>query len=284
MIDIESKKTLLKQKKHELLVLKKEYADYQKEIISSIQCNNVDKNYLSINSDLNNSFVISYLLDIVSFHAYYKIDNGFSIKSKNNNKFLNTQSFCSLNNHYNSFLELITFFTKEKCNKILNNFNNLDSKIIKIEYDIDNLEDEIHYEKIELAYQEISFGLKHISKVEINNQFDFIKNIKGYYNFRIISLFYDSYKNNFYFKRRDFSAFKDKKIVITDVLNDRIITLKELKKILSTQAKIVHLDNKIIENYKELAFLNKDSKTIKKHFNKDSLIQQLKMINNIKSF
>lgn len=284
MIEIEHKQNLLKQKNQELLVLKKEYVDYKKETISSIQCNSINKEHLFLNFESDNSFKISYLRGIVNFYAYYNSCSGFSFKAKNNNKTLDSESFNLLNNYYKSFHELITSFTKEKCNEILKNMSILKLKILNIEDEIENLENEIENDKIKLAFEEISFGLKRVSKNDIKNQLNFIKNIESYHSFKIITFNYNLYKNNFCFKVEKFDIRKVKKMVISGSSSDRVISLKELELILLQQAKIVHLDNKIIESYADLDFLHNEEGITKKTFNKDYLIQQLKMINNIKSF
>ena len=165
---IETKTSLLKEKKQELDLLNKQYDKYIKNIISIISFNTVNNNYLYLTSYEEGGFKFTYSKDIVNFYAYYTKNNGFSIKARNSNEMLDFESFEILNNHYKDFYKLVSFFNEKKCIEVSTNITNFISEIVSLEDQIKTLSEEIEKNQEQYAFEEISFGLKLFSQQDID--------------------------------------------------------------------------------------------------------------------
>ena len=281
---IETKMSLLKQKTNELSNLNKKYDKYKQYIISLVSCDTVNKNYLYLNSYKEGGFKFSYSKDIVNFYAYYTSEEGFYIKVRNSNEMLDFESFEILNNHYKDFHKLVCFFSEEQCIEISTNITNFIFEIAKLEDQIEELSKKIEIETELNAFEEIDFGLKLFSKQDVEQQIKELKSVTSHRNLKIVTCNYNINKKQFYFKTEIFTVFKKKRIVITDCTRDCSISMKTLGDKLSKQVKIAHLNNKKVKYLYDLDFLNFINKGMKKLINKDDLIQQLRMLNNIKNF
>lgn len=281
---IETKMSLLKQKTNELSNLNKKYDKYKQYIISLVSCDTVNKNYLYLNSYKEGGFKFSYSKDIVNFYAYYTSEEGFYIKVRNSNEMLDFESFEILNNHYKDFHKLVSFFSEEQCIEISTNITNFIFEIAKLEDQIEELSKKIEIETELNAFEEIDFGLKLFSKQDVEQQIKELKSVTSHRNLKIVTCNYNINKKQFYFKTEIFTVFKKKRIVITDCTRDCSISMKTLGDKLSKQVKIAHLNNKKVKYLYDLDFLNFINKGMKKLINKDDLIQQLRMLNNIKNF
>lgn len=280
----DNKTSFLKIKKQELDNLKKSYDKYIKNIISLVSCDTINKNYLYLKPHKESGFKFSYSKDIVNFYAYYTSKEGFYIKARNSNEMLDFESFEILNNNYKDFYKLVSFFDNEKCIEISTNITNFISKIDLLENQIEKLSEEIEIETELNAFKEISFGLKLFSEKEIEQQIKELKSIVRHRNLKIVTCNYNINKKQFYFKTEIFTVYKKKRLVITDSTRDCSISIKTLRDKLSKQLKIAHLNNKKVKYIYDLDFLKLINKGIKKIINKDDLIQQLRMLNNIKNF
>ena len=281
---IETKMSLLKQKTNELSNLNKKYDKYKQYIISLVSCDTVNKNYLYLNSYKEGGFKFSYSKDIVNFYAHYTSEEGFYIKVRNSNEMLDFESFEILNNHYKDFHKLVSFFSEEQCIEISTNITNFIFEIAKLEDQIEELSKKIEIETELNAFEEIDFGLKLFSKQDVEQQIKELKSVTSHRNLKIVTCNYNINKKQFYFKTEIFTVFKKKRIVITDCTRDCSISMKTLGDKLSKQVKIAHLNNKKVKYLYDLDFLNFINKGMKKLINKDDLIQQLRMLNNIKNF
>lgn len=280
----DNKTSFLKIKKQELDNLKKSYDKYKQHIISLVSCDTIDKNYLYLKPHKEGGFKFSYSKDIVNFYAYYTIKEGFYIKARNSNEMLDFESFEILNNHYKDFYKLVSFFNEKKCIEISTNITNFISEIDLLENQIEKLSEEIEIETELNAFEEINFGLKLFSKQDIEQQIEELKSTKNHRNLKIVTCNYNINKKQFYFKTEIFTVYKKKRIVITDCTRDCSISIKTLGDKLSKQVKIAHLNNKKAKYIYDLDFLNFINKGMKKLINKNDLIQQLRMLNNIKNF
>tara|TARA_Y100001960_G_scaffold220054_1_gene230155 strand:- start:21577 stop:22425 length:849 start_codon:yes stop_codon:yes gene_type:complete len=281
---IETKTSLLKEKKQELDLLNKQYDKYIKNIISIISFNTVNNNYLYLTSYEEGGFKFTYSKDIVNFYAYYTKNNGFSIKARNSNEMLDFESFEILNNHYKDFYKLVSFFNEKKCIEVSTNITNFISEIVSLEDQIKTLSEEIEKNQEQYAFEEISFGLKLFSQQDIDEQIEELKSVTSHRNLKLVTCNYNINKKQFYFKTEMFTVYKKKRIVITDCTRSCSISIKTLGDKLSKQVKIAHLNNKKAKYIYDLDFLNFINKGMKKLINKDDLIQQLRMLNNIKNF
>ena len=179
---IETKTSLLKEKKQELDLLNKQYDKYIKNIISIISFDTVNNNYLYLTSYEEGGFKFTYSKDIVNFYAYYTKNNGFSIKARNSNEMLDFESFEILNNHYKDFYKLVSFFNKKKCIEVSTNINNFISEIVSLEDQIKTLSEEIEKNQEQYAFEEISFGLKLLSQQDVEQQIEELKSTKNHRN------------------------------------------------------------------------------------------------------
>lgn len=280
----QSKTTFLKEKKQELIDLKKEYLDYKNQVISLLSYNTIDKNYLEIKLYQDNGFKITYSKGFVNFYAYYTPNDGFLIKARNSNELLDFETFELLNNYYKEFYELTSIINNDKRNDIAKNISFFENKINNIESEIENIEEEIENDKEKSAFDSISFGLDFISKEEIDKQIEDIRNTQYYKNIKFIICSYNIEKELFSFQNAIFRIAKNKRISITNSVTDDTVSIKTLRETLKKQMVIKHLNNKIINKYEDLEFLNFINKGLVKKIKKEDLIQQLKMINNIKNF
>ena len=280
----DNKTSFLKLKIQELANLNKKYDKYVTNIISLVSCNTVNKNYLYLKPYKEDGFKFSYSKDIVNFYAYYTSKEGFYIKARNSNEMLDFESFEILNNHYKDFYKLVSFFNEEKCIEISTNITNFIFEIAELEDQIEKLSEEIEIETELNAFEEIDFGLKLFSKQDVEQQIEELKSTKNHRNLKIVTCNYNINKKQFYFKTEIFTVYKKKRLVITDSTRDCSISIKTLGDKLSKQLKIAHLNNKKVKYIYDLDFLNFINKGMKKLINKDDLIQQLRMLNNIRNF
>lgn len=264
----DNKTSFLKLKIQELDNLNKKYDKYVTNIISLVSCNTVNKNYLYLKPYKEDGFKFSYSKDIVNFYAYYTSEEGFYIKARNSNEMLDFESFEILNNHYKDFYKLVSFFNEEKCIEISTNINNFIFKIAELEDQIEKLSEEIEIE----------------TELDVEQQIEELKSTKNHRNLKIVTCNYNINKKQFYFKTEIFTVYKKKRLVIIDSTRDCSISIKTLRDKLSKQLKIAHLNNKKVKYIYDLDFLKFINKGIKKIINKDHLIQQLRMLNNIKNF